>query len=94
MTLNRTLPYFNTTIKPKLSDGNNIILSAHGNSIRSIVMDLFKYSPEEILKTEIGWCEPIICTFNQDLSMTDFECIPRKSEESKSNFPKNLKLSN
>jgi len=94
MTLNRTLPYFNKIIKPKLTNGNNIILSAHGNSIRSIVMDLFKYSPEEILKTEIGWCEPIICTFDQNLSMTDFECIPRKSEKSKSNFPKNLKLSN
>ena len=94
MTLNRTLPYFNTIIKPKLSDGKNIILSAHGNSIRSIVMDLFKYSPEEILKTEIGWCEPIICTFDQNLSMIDFECIPRQSEESKSNFPKSLKSSN
>ena len=94
MTLNRTLPYFNTIIKPKLSDGKNIILSAHGNSIRSIVMDLFKYSPEEILKTEIGWCEPIICTFDQNLSMIDFECIPRQIEESKSNFPKSLKSSN
>ena len=94
MTLNRTLPYFNTIIKPELAKGKDIILSAHGNSIRSIVMDLFKYSSEEILKTEIGWCEPIICTFDENLSITDFVCFPRPSEESKSNFPKNLKSSN
>ena len=94
MTLERTIPYFNDVIKPKLAEGNNIILSAHGNSIRSIVMDLFKYSPEEILKTEIGWCEPIIYTFDQNLLITDFKYIPRPSENSKSIFPKNARLNN
>ena len=85
---------FNDVIKPKLAEGNNIILSAHGNSIRSIVMNLFKYSPEEILKAEIGWCEPIVYTFDQNLLITDFKYIPRPSEKSKSNFPKNVRLKN
>ena len=46
MTLQRTLPYFNSKIKPHLIDGKNIILSAHGNSIRSIIMELFNYTSD------------------------------------------------
>ena len=88
--MERTLPYFKSAIFPLLSINKNIIISAHGNSIRSIVMNLFKYSPEEILKTEIGWCEPIIYTFDQNLLITDFKYLPRPSEDSKSNFPKRI----
>ena len=87
MTLERTLPYFNSDIKPHLSDGKNIILSAHGNSIRSIVMDLFNYSSDQILKTEVGWCEPLVYTFNDNLEVIDFELKKRPSEPSKSHFP-------
>ena len=93
MTLERTLPYFNSNIKPHLSDGKNIILSAHGNSIRSIVMDLFNYSSDQILKTEVGWCEPLVYTFNDNLEVIDFELRKRPSEPSKSHFPE-YKLSN
>ena len=93
MTLERTLPYFNSDIKPHLSDGKNIILSAHGNSIRSIVMDLFNYSSDQILKTEVGWCEPLVYTFNDNLEVINFELKKRPSEPSKSHFPE-YKLSN
>ena len=93
MTLERTLPYFNSDIKPHLSDGKNIILSAHGNSIRSIVMDLFNYSSDQILETEVGWCEPLVYTFNDNLEVIDFELKKRPSEPSKSHFPE-YKLSN
>ena len=88
MTLDRTLPYFNSEIKPLLTTGKNIILSAHGNSIRSIIMELFQYTSEQILETEVGWCEPVIYTFNTEGEIIDFELIPRNSEQSKSNFPK------
>ena len=88
MTLDRTLPYFNSEIRPLLTTGKNIILSAHGNSIRSIIMDLFQYTSKQILETEIGWCEPIIFSFNPKGEIIDFELIPRDSEPSKSNFPK------
>ena len=93
MTLDRTLPYFNSKIRPLLKNGKNILLSAHGNSIRSIIMDLFQYSSEQILKTEIGWCEPIIYTFDSFGKIIDFKLMTRDSEPSKSNFPKS-KLSN
>ena len=88
MTLERTLPYFNSKIRPLLQTGKNVILSAHGNSIRSIIMDLFQYSSEQILKTEVGWCEPIIYTFDSFGKIIDFKLIARESEPSKSNFPK------
>ena len=63
MTLERTVPYFKEVIFPVLSENKNIIISAHGNSIRSIVMHLLSISQEDILKTEIGWCEPWIFEF-------------------------------
>lgn len=88
MTLERTVPYFNSVIKPHLTDGKNIILSAHGNSIRSIIMELFNYSSEQILQTEVGWCEPLVYTFNDNFEVTDFRLITRPSEPSKSHFPK------
>ena len=63
MTKERTVPYFRDKIFPLLKEGQNIIISAHGNSIRSIVMDLLSISTKDILKTEIGWCEPWIFDF-------------------------------
>ena len=58
-----------------------------------IIMELFQYTPEQILETEVGWCEPVIYTFNSNGKIIDFELIPRNSEPSKSNFPKS-ELSN
>ena len=53
-TYDRCIPCF----KSILSNDKNIIISAHGNSIRAIVKYLLNISEEDILKTEIGWCEP------------------------------------
>ena len=74
MTCARTLPYFKGILDLVLKN-NNIIVVAHGNSIRAIVKKLFDYSPELILKTEIGWCEPWIFTFNKDGAIKDFEIL-------------------
>ena len=46
-------------------------MAAHGNSIRAIVKELFNYSEELILKTEIGWCEPWIFKFNKNGTIED-----------------------
>lgn len=53
MTAERTLPYFEEEILPKLKEGKNILISAHGNSLRSIVMKLDGLSEEEVLNLEI-----------------------------------------
>lgn len=88
MTFNRTVPYFNSIIRPHLLEGKNIILAAHGNSIRSIIMELLKYDASQIIKTEVGWCEPVIFRFDRTGNIIDFKLITRSSEKSKSNFPK------
>ena len=82
MTLERTVPYFKDNILPILAKGNYIIISAHGNSIRSIVMYLLSISQEDILKTEIGWCEPWVFDLNdnQEVVKLDIMCSSSKSD--------------
>ena len=63
MTSKRTLPFFDQTIVPYLKKGENVFISAHGNSIRSIVMELDALSEEEILKLEIPTGDPLVYTY-------------------------------
>ena len=86
MTLERTVPYFKSNIFPLLSGNRTIIVSAHGNSIRSIVMDLLSISTEDILKTEIGWCEPWIFEFNESGNVIDLD-IQNSNKNSDSHLP-------
>ena len=88
MTAKRTIPYYKKEIMPSIISNNNVIISAHGNSLRAIVMDIFKLSSEEILKTEIGWCEPWKFCFDSKGNLSNYEIIPRSSEPSKSNLCK------
>ena len=85
MTCDRTIPYFENIFN-KLLKGNNIIVAAHGNSIRAIVMKLFNYSSEQILKTEIGWCEPWIFTYDKMGRLVDFKILAI-GDKSNSNVP-------
>jgi 2,3-bisphosphoglycerate-dependent phosphoglycerate mutase len=56
----RTLPYFEANIRPAAAAGKNVLVAAHGNSLRAIVMGLENLTPEQILKVEIGTCQPIV----------------------------------
>jgi 2,3-bisphosphoglycerate-dependent phosphoglycerate mutase len=87
MTYDRCIPYFKSDILSML-DSKNIIISAHGNSIRAIVKFLLNLSEEEILKTEIGWCEPWIFTFENN-HIVDLEI--RYKEETNSHLPVDVK---
>jgi 2,3-bisphosphoglycerate-dependent phosphoglycerate mutase len=53
MTAERTLPYFKEDIIKNLNDGMNVLVSAHGNSLRSIIMHIEDISKEDIVKLEI-----------------------------------------
>ena len=59
MTAERTIPYFTEEIIPDLETGKNVLVSAHGNSLRSIVMHIEKISPEDIVSLEIPTGEPM-----------------------------------
>lgn len=65
----RTLPYFKGTIAPELAKGKNVLIAAHGNSLRSIVMEIEKLTPEEILKVEIPTGIPIVYDFDSKLHL-------------------------
>lgn len=52
-TAERVIPYFEKEIRPKLEAGKNILVVAHGNSLRALMMYLEKLSPEEILQIEL-----------------------------------------
>ena len=84
MTAERTLPYYKNTILPKVINSDNVIISAHGNSIRAIVMDIFNLTPKQILKTEIGWCEPWRISYNENGKLSNYKIISRASEPSNS----------
>jgi 2,3-bisphosphoglycerate-dependent phosphoglycerate mutase len=70
-TLARTLPYYVTEIQPRVLRGERVLVSAHGNSLRALVMVLEKLSPEHILKREIGTGVPIIYRLNADSTVED-----------------------
>ena len=59
MTAERTIPYYEEEIIPDLLDGRNVLVSAHGNSLRSIVMHIEDMSPKEIVSLEIPTGSPI-----------------------------------
>ena len=53
MTAERTIPYFEEEVLPDLESGGNVLVSAHGNSLRSIVMHIEGISPNDIVSFEI-----------------------------------------
>lgn len=64
-TAERVLPYFNKEILPKVISGSNILIAAHGNSLRSLIMQLDELSKEEILNLEIPTGAPIKYIFDE-----------------------------
>ena len=64
-TAERVLPYFELEIMPKVREGLNILVAAHGNSLRSLVMELEKISSEEIVKLEIATGDPLTYEYSK-----------------------------
>ena len=62
----RTLPYFNDVILPALKAGKTVLIAAHGNSLRSIIMEIEGLTPDEILKREVATGEPVAYSIGAD----------------------------
>ncbi|HWU18589.1 MAG TPA: 2,3-bisphosphoglycerate-dependent phosphoglycerate mutase, partial [Devosia sp.] len=56
----RTLPYYEAEILPLLKAGKTVLIAAHGNSLRAMVMAIEALTPEQILKREIGTGQPTV----------------------------------
>ena len=65
-TAERVLPYFKENIIPELLEGLNILVAAHGNSLRAHVMELEEISSEEIVELEISTGVPLIYKFEEN----------------------------
>lgn len=62
----RTLPYYEAEILPHVKAGKTVLVAAHGNSLRAMVMAIEGLSPEEIIKREIATGEPTIYRISAD----------------------------
>jgi len=80
-TYNRVLEYFKKEIKPKLID-KNILITAHGNSIRALCKYLFNLDNNQITNLEIPTGNPLIIKFGENLRIN--ECKYLDKERSKS----------
>ena len=59
----RVLPFFRNKISPLIHKGKNVLIAAHGNSLRSLIKELDDLSEKEIVKLEIPTGAPIVYTF-------------------------------
>ena len=62
----RTLPYYEAEILPLLMAGKTVLIAAHGNSLRALVMAIEGLTPEQILKREIATGQPTIYQIGPD----------------------------
>src|SRR5690606_13694424 len=65
-TADRTVPYYEAEILPQLKAGKTILIAAHGNSLRALVMAIEGLTPDEILKREIGTGQPTVYKIGSD----------------------------
>ncbi|MGA1799301.1 2,3-diphosphoglycerate-dependent phosphoglycerate mutase [Sphingomonas sp. 4RDLI-65] len=70
-TIARVLPYWDERIAPALKDGQRILISAHGNSLRALVKHLSNIPDDEITGLEIPTGQPIVYELDANLNATD-----------------------
>ena len=70
-TIARVLPYWEERIAPALRDGQRVLISAHGNSLRALVKHLSNIPDDEITGLEIPTGQPIVYDLADDLSAID-----------------------
>ncbi len=74
-TADRVLPYYHEKIEPDLKSGKRILISAHGNSLRALIMYLEKLTPQQILETEIPTGSPKYYKLDDSLNVIEAKYI-------------------
>jgi 2,3-bisphosphoglycerate-dependent phosphoglycerate mutase len=67
----RVLPYYEDQIWPEVTAGRNVLVAAHGNSLRALIMRLERLSGEEIVKRELATGVPIVYRLKADGTVLD-----------------------
>jgi len=71
----RVWPYYLTRILPDVMRGRRVIVSAHGNSLRSLAMVLDKLPPDAVMKLEIATGVPLVYRLNADTTVAEKEVL-------------------
>ncbi len=74
-TLARSLPYYVHTIQPHVLDGKTVLVAAHGNSLRSLIMAIEGLTPEQILKRELETGVPTVYVLNANSTPRSVEIL-------------------
>ena len=80
-TYNRVIPFFESKIKPDLLNNKNIIIAAHGNSLRALCKKLFNISNQKINELEIPTGNPLVIEFNHSLEIKDIKYLDKSREK-------------
>ena len=74
-TKKRVLEYYDAVLSKELQEEKTVLVSAHGNSLRALVMHLEKMSKEDVVKLEIPTGEIIVYTFDESLQVSKKEVL-------------------
>lgn len=81
MTAARILPYYKERIVPHLENGESVLISAHGNSLRSIIMHIEQMTPQQILDYELATGAAHLYQFDDELDLIDKRIFSNPSKE-------------
>ncbi|KRL86010.1 2,3-diphosphoglycerate-dependent phosphoglycerate mutase [Lacticaseibacillus pantheris] len=73
VTLERVIPFWEDHIAPDLLDGKNVIIAAHGNSLRALTKYIENISDADIMDVEMATGEPVVYDFDDKLKVTNKE---------------------
>ncbi len=79
-TAKRALSYFFEKIAPQLARGKTVMVSAHGNSLRALVMAIEKIDKKEVEALEIPTGIPIVYDFDDMINMTKKTILKRSQQ--------------
>ncbi len=74
-TLARSLPYYMHKIQPHVLEGKSVLVAAHGNSLRSLIMAIEGLTPEQILKRELDTGVPVVYRLNANSTPKSVEIL-------------------
>jgi len=80
-TYNRVIPYYEKEIKKYLKKNKNILVSAHGNSLRALCKYLFKISDEKINDLEIPTGNPLVIDFDESLKIEKYYYLDKERKK-------------
>jgi len=77
-TFERVVPYYDKEIKPLIISKKNILIAAHGNSLRALCKKIFNISDKKIVDLEIPTGNPLLITFNNNVEVKNYKYLDSK----------------